>query len=790
MKNILLYSVMLAFSISSLSAQSFRKTDQGIEATVGDQAIEIQFFTPATVRVVKYPQGTRPGKQSLSVIKHPEEVKFNVRQKSNQLTLSSAQLSVGLDLSNGRVAFTDKAGRALFAEKENTTFSPTLDAGNETYVVKQVFRLDKDEAIYGLGQHQQGRMSQRNQELFLRQENMEICIPLIHSVKGYAVFWDNYSPTTFIDNEEGMSFESVVGDCSDYYFMYGGNADGVIAEIRDLTGQAPMFPLWTYGFWQSKERYGSQKEIVGVVEKYRSLGIPLDGIIQDWQYWSTNNKYWNAMEFGNPEFPDPKAMIDQIHQLNAHIMISVWASFGPKTKPYAEFNKDNLLMGFEPYPHNVGAEVYDVYHPKARDIYWRYMNENMFKLGMDAWWLDSTEPDHSQIKESDFDYQTYLGSFRKVRNAFPLATVGGVYDHQRAETSDKRVFILTRSAFTGQQRYGANSWSGDVFSDWTTLRNQISAGMNFCLTGIPYWNTDIGGFWTWRSYPKGVADVAYHELYVRWMQFATFTPMMRSHGSNTPREIFNFGKKGDWAFDAQEKMINLRYRLLPYIYATSWDVTHRAGTMMRALFMDFPKDKTVYNIDNEFMFGRSLLVAPVTDSLYVARSNGEAIVDFGQVRQQRVYLPEGSHWIDFWTGESWAGGQELARDVPIDLIPLYVKSGSILPLAPFAQYAEEKRWDNLEVRIYPGANGEFTLYEDENDNYNYEKGQYSTITFKWNDKKRELTIGERKGAFPAMLQKRNFRLILVAPGNGTGIDLSEATGADVNYNGETLKVVL
>lgn len=790
MRTTILCSVMLLSSVFSLSAQNFRKTDWGIEATSGNQTIEVQFFSSATVRVVKYPQGNRPEKQSLSVIKHPEGVAFNVKQRANRVILSSTQLYVQLQLDNGQVTFTDRAGRMLLAEQANaTSFTPTTDAGTPTYMVKQTFRLDIDEAIYGLGQHQQGRMNQRNQELFLRQENMEICIPLIHSIKGYALFWDNYSPTSFADNEQGMSFESVVGDCSDYYFMYGGCADGVIAQIRDLTGQAPMFPLWTYGFWQSKERYASQKEIVGVVEKYRELDIPLDGIIQDWQYWSTNNKYWNAMEFGNPAFPDPKAMIDRIHELNAHIIISIWASFGPKTKPYAEFNKHNMLMGFEPYPNNVGAEVYDVFHPQARDIYWRYMNENIFKLGMDGWWLDSTEPDHMNIQEHDFDYQTYLGSFRKVRNAFPLASVGGVYDHQRAETSDKRVFILTRSAFTGQQRYGANSWSGDVFSDWTTLRNQISGGMNFCLTGIPYWNTDIGGFWTWRSYPKGVDDLAYHELYVRWMQFATFTPMMRSHGSNTPREIFNFGKRGDWAFDAQEKMINLRYRLLPYIYSASWDVTRHAGTMMRALFMDFPKDKAVHNIDNEFLFGKALLVAPVTDSLYVDRHNGEAMADFRQVKTQQVYLPQGCNWVDFWTGEKQAGGQELTREVPIDLIPLYVKSGSILPLASVVHYAEEKRWDDLEIRIYPGANGEFILYEDENDNYNYEKGTYATITFSWNDKKRELTIGECKGDFPGMLQRRNFRIVRVAPGSGTGLE-SASDCKHVAYTGRELKIVL
>lgn len=772
MKKILGTLALSLIVFSALVAQPCQRTKTGVSVEIENTTIEIEFYSPSIVRINKYPGNVKPEKKSLSVVKTPELVPFKIKRKEEKLELTGKQLLISLDMKTGNVCFYDKNKNLLFAEKERTaSFTPTTDAGSNAYIVKQTYSLDDDEVIYGLGQHQEGRMNQRNQEVFLRQHNMVICMPFIHSIKGYAVFWDNYSPTTFKDNKEGMSFESVVGDCIDYYFMYGGNADGVIASVRDLTGQVPMFPLWTYGFWQSKERYGSQKEIIGVVEKYRSLGIPLDGIIQDWQYWSTDNNYWNAMEFGNPEFPDPKGMIDRIHELNAHAIISVWTSFGPKSKPFQTFKEKGMLMDFKTYPDNVPARVYDPYNPEARDIYWNFLNKNIFSLGMDGWWLDSTEPDHSDIKERDFDFQTYLGSFRKVRNAFPLATVGGVYDHQRKVTSDKRVFILTRSAFTGQQRYGATSWSGDVFSNWPTLRNQISAGLNFSLTGIPYWNSDIGGFWTWRDYPEGIKDVVYHELYVRWMQFGTFTPMMRSHGSNTPREIFNFGKKGDWAYDAQEKCIHLRYGLLPYIYATSWDVTRNAGSMMRALFMDFGQDKKVLDINNEYMFGRSLLVAPVTDTLKV----------------QETYLPSGTKWFDFWTGSQLAGGQTLSREVPIDIIPLYVKAGSILPIGPKVQYAEEKKWDDLEIRVYPGQDTTFVLYEDENDNYNYEKGVYSTIEFSWNERKQELTIGQRKGSFPGILEKRTFRIVM-----GTSVAGMDAVTdfREVLYTGKTIRMRL
>jgi len=444
-------------------------------------------------------------------------------------------------------------------------------------------------------------MNQRFQKIYLRQDNMQICIPFFQSIKGYGVYWDNYSPTTFLDNLQETSLESEVGDCADYYFMYGKNAEGVVAQMRNLTGQVPMFPRWTFGYWQSRERYKSQHETIGVVEKYRELKVPIDGIVQDWQYWSADDAYWNSTEFGNPGFPDPKGMFDTIHKLNAHVIISVWPSFGPKTKIFKEFSDKNMLLNITTWPPTSGDKPYDPYNPEARSIYWSYMNKNIFSLGMDGWWLDSSEPDHMNIKEKDFDNKTFLGTFRKVRNAFPLMTVGGVYDNQRKTTSDKRVFILTRSAFAGQQRYGATSWSGDVQSRWDVLHNQISGGLNLSLTGISYWNCDIGGFFSSGRYKQGVKDVGFQELYCRWLQFGTFTTMMRSHGTDTPREIYQFGQKGYWAYDAIEKFINLRYRLLPYIYSTSWDVTQNASTMMRALPMDFAADQKVWDINDEYM---------------------------------------------------------------------------------------------------------------------------------------------------------------------------------------------
>lgn len=781
------------------NSQDYHTNDNGIKVTVDSLNIEINFYSPSTIRILKSPKGHSFTKESLSVIRKPQKTAFTVKQQGNIINLKSGSLSITLDLKSGNLAYHTKSGELLLKEGA-TKFTPFNDAGASTFNVYQTYTLDKDEAIYGLGQQQAGKMIQRNLDLNMVQGNTDDYIPFFQSAKGYGVFWDNYSPTRFVDNPESTSFKSDVGDCVDYYFMYGVNADGVIACMRDLTGQAPMFPLWTYGYWQSKERYKSQDELLEVVKKYRELKVPLDGIIQDWQYWGSNY-LWNAMEFLNPEFYNPQKMVNDVHDLKAHLVISIWNSFGPHTKQYQELDKINALFNFKTWPESgsekwppnpdypSGVRVYDPYNPAARDIYWKYLNKGLLSLGLDGWWMDSSEPDHMQFKPSDFDNKTYLGSFRKVRNAFPLMTVGGVYQHQRSVSSDKRVFILTRSAFAGQQRYGANTWSGDVTSSWNALKNQISAGLNFSLCGIPYWNSDIGGFFLSR-FPKKLEDPEYRELYVRWLEFGAFCPMMRSHGTDAPREIYQFGKKGDKAYDAIEKFINLRYRLLPYVYATSWDVTANQSSMMRALVMDFPKDKDALDINDQYMFGKSFLVSPVTEAMYIKGNKPSYEEDFSTIKTKETYLPKGAEWYDFWTGQKFTGGTRVTKETPIDIIPLYIKAGSVVPIGPSVQYAGEKKWDDLEIRVYPGANGEFVLYEDENDNYNYEKGSYSTILFSWDDRKKTLTISDRKGTFPGILDSRKFNIVIVNDGKGIGENPADKADKEIVYTGKKTVIKL
>ena len=763
MKKSIVSFFMLFFAIS-LIAQNYQKTENGFKFSTQGINVVISIYDSDVIRVVKSPEGIVDKTPNLVVLQNEKKADFQLNQSQNNVILTTNKLKVIANLINGEIQFETSNGEGLLKEKPyGTQFSEIKDGPTDSYRIRQGFLLDKDEAIYGLGQQQTGKMNQRNQILPLQNWNMRVCIPYVLSIKGYGIYWDQYSISEFVDNPQEMSMQST-GTKADYYFIYGRNADGVIAKMRNLTGQTPMLPLWAYGFFQSRERYKTQFETVDVVKQYRKLGVPLDCVIQDWQYWGKDS-LWNLMDFNAETFPRPQQMVDSVHEMNAKIMIVAWPGFGPLTPQYKELSEKNMLINFDTWPPRSGAKPYDVYSRDARDVYWKYLSKGVFSKNIDGFWLDSTEPDHINVKESDYDQPTSLGTFRSVHNAFPLMTVGGVHDHWRGERNDKRVVILTRSTFAGQQRYGANTWSGDVRSDWESLRRQIPGALNLSLTGNPYWNSDIGGFFASRfNNGGGAKNHDFQELYVRWMQFATFTPMMRSHGTDIKREIYQFGNRGEWAFDVQEKFINLRYSLLPYIYSTAWDVSKNQGTFMRALMMDFPEDKKVWDIDNEYMFGENFLVNPVSDK---------------GAKEQELYLPKGVEWFDFWTNEKVSGGKTISKDVPINIIPLYVRAGSIVPFGPKVQYSNEKKWDNLEIRVFPGADGSFTLYEDEFDNYNYENGAFSEIPISWSEASNTLTIGERKGNFKGMLKNRKFTV--------KRIDGSIKT---VSYKGKEIKVKL
>ena len=763
-------------------------------------AQEITFFTPRTVHIVKAKENAHE-QSSVVVTAQPEKVKVRKTTTDGTTTYSTSALTVKVEA--GKVSFYDNQGNLLTAEG-SSVFTPITEGPDKgAYRVKQSFSVEADEGIYGIGLLQNGKMSQRGENRRMEQSNLEDYAHIYQSIKGYGIYWENYSPTRLQTPAEGvsgeLSLESEVGTAVDYYFTYGDDADGVIAELRHLTGKVPMLPLWTYGFHQCRERYKSATELLEVVRNYRQLGIPFDGIIQDWQYWGSNYT-WNAMEFINDEFSNAQQMIDEVHEKNAHISISIWSSFGPQTKQFAELKEKGHLLSFETWPQSglpfwpprmdypSGVRCYDVYSPEARDIYWKYLS-HLHGMGIDAWWMDSTDPDHHSYKDADLDELTAMGSYRSVRNIYPLMGVGGVYDNQRAADSTKRVFILTRSYFAGQQRYGANTWSGDIGSSWENFRKQVPICLNYTLTANPNVNTDIGGFFAGSYSTKGhnsaTRNPQYQELYVRWMQFGAFSPMMRSHGADVYREIYHYGKPGDPVYEALVDAIRLRYRLMPYTYSLSWQVSHHDDSFMRALFMDFRDDKRTWNNKTEFMYGRNLLVCPVLDPLYTAekidRSRGREYptVDWTTEKHYKVYLPQGAQWYDYRTNQCYDGGQEITTLAPLAYAPLFVKAGSIIPLGPDVQYTTEKAWDNLDIVVYPGANAEFTLYEDEGDNYNYEKGIYSTITFKWNDKAGVLTIDKRQGSFPGMLTTRKFN-----------VKIAGSTAKSITYNGKRTTVRL
>ena len=760
------------------------------------QGVKIEFFTPSVVHVVKYP-GQAVNAESKVVIAQPQTVALT---KRGNITASS-ELQVKLDPKTGSLTFMTAKGKVLLREKRHA-FSP----------LNQTFTLDKDEAIYGLGTIQDGQMNRRGKHQRMEQSNLEDFQNVIQSIKGWGLYWDNYAPTQFDDDANGMSLTSEAGDVIDYYFMYGGSADGVIAQMRHLTGDVPMFPLWTYGFWQSKERYKTAAETEGIVDKYRELQVPLDGIIQDWQYWGSNY-LWNAMDFLAEDFSNGPQMIQNVHQKHAHFMISIWASFGPQTQQFRELNEKGLLLPIETWPQSglshiwpprmdypSGVKVYDAFSAEARAIYWKYLKK-LYDYGTDAWWMDSTDPDFFNPRESDYQHPVTGGTWRSLRNAFPLETVRGIYQAQRKDDRGKRVFIMTRSAFAGQQHYGSNMWSGDVASSWDMLRKQIPAGLSFTLTGNPNFNTDIGGFFCGSYNTQGAGSAPqnpqFQELYMRWMQYGLFCPVFRSHGADAPREIWQFGKKGEPVYDAIEQMIRLRYRLIPYIYSIANQVTTNNESYMRPLFSDFAADKKVWDMTDEFMFGRSILAAPIVEAQYTQEKiikedamtgwnrkeltvdNGQRTVDWTATKRATKYLPKGAVWYDFWTGKPYKGGQNVTLETSLNRVPMFVRAGSIIPLGPEMQYVGEKQWDDLEMRLYPGADGEFSLYEDEGDNYNYEQGYYSNIIFTWTDRTRTLHISARQGGYKGMLLQRQFRIVL-----------PDGTTRTIPYNGNQVTVKL
>ena len=583
------------------------------------------------------------------------------------------------------------------------------------------------------------------------------------------------------------SLWSEVGDGIDYYFMYGPEIDQVIAGYRRISGQAPMMPRWAFGFWQCRQRYETQQQSLDILEGFRSRNIPIDNIVQDWFYWKADQ--WGSHQFDPERFPDPEGWIRTIHdKYHARLMISVWPKFYPNTdnakvlRARGFLYEKDLQEGEKDWI-NFVYTYYDAFNPEARKIFWSQMERELFRKGVDAWWMDATEPElvHGPELEGTKTHMhpTALGSGSRMLNAYPLVNSEAVYEGQRAAAPNQRVFILTRSGFAGLQRYGTAMWSGDISATWTAMRKQIPAGLSFSLSGIPYWTMDTGGFSVPARFsrqnptPEDVDE--WREQNTRWFQFGTFVPLLRSHGEFPYREMWYFGGESHPAYQTMLKFDRLRYRLLPYIYSLAGGVTQEGSSIMRGLVMDFRTDPKARDIGDQYMFGPALLVNPVTS--YKARSRS-------------VYLPKAAAWYDFWTGAASSGGQTIDAPAPYESLPLFVKAGSIIPFGPELQYTAEKSADPITLYVYAGADGAFTLYEDEGLNYNYEKGAFTRIPIQWNDPTRTLTIAKREGSFPGMLSERTFEIVLVSKNKPAGFSFTPKADRIVRYSGEIVKVKL
>lgn len=802
--------------------------------------MKLTVCSESIVRVMYSPTATIPIGQTFVVTNSWTASPFQVADSSGSVTLSTAKLKVVVDKSTGGVRFYDSTDHLLLGENAGggKTMSAVTVNGESTYQPQQSFDSPADEFIYGLGQYQEGIWNWRGMPQQLRQCNSQIAMPMIVSSYGYGLLWNNaslsdFNPAdtqvplntngsgTFTTGEAGdyvflvkdgnrsgligvqvngqtissitnmwvpyslcakttlpanticsvtrlggagkiyfrplgntTAFRSEVGDAIDYYFFYGPGADQIVAGYRKATGDVPMLAKAAYGFWQCRERYSSQTQILDAASQFRARQIPVDFIVQDWQYWG--NHGWGAYEWDASNYPDPASMIADLHTNHFKYMISVWSN------PSGSVHTALASIGNGLIPNTTWM---DVFNPAVRALRWQYMNSAFYSIGTDGWWQDATEPGDDGNSVSGVN--CFAGSANRVRNAYPLFASQATYEGQRAADATKRVTILSRSGYPGQQRYGAAVWSGDVNGDWPTLRKQIAAGLNYSITGLPYWTTDTGGFFR-PSNQYTSSD--YNEVLTRWFQWSTFSPILRIHGYQTATEMWN------WLPSTQTNLLafdQLRYRMLPYNYSVAWMTTSQRYTIMRPLVMDFANDANALGISDEYMFGPAFLACPVTTP---------------QATTRPVYLPAGTAWRDFWSGESLAGGQTVTANAPLANMPVYVRAGSIVPFGPALQYATEKAPDPVEVRVYPGANGQFTLYEDEGDSYAYEANTYATIPISWDDTAKTLVFGARQGSFPGMLASRTFHVVWVYPGHGTGTPNDSPADVTVTYTGNPVQV--
>jgi alpha-D-xyloside xylohydrolase len=783
--------LLLLFSyvgIAQSAIRSYKREKDGVSFSLDKGAMKIRVCQDDIIEVQYTVLDSIPETHSL-VVNNPfsKKTDFDVIPDGINIVISTRRLRIRVNRETNAISYLTRSGGLITSENnaENKSMQEQNIAGISTYSCSTQFNSPADEALFGLGCHptDSGSINYkgRNQDLTIKY--LTGAIPVLLSTRGFGLMWDNYAASSFYGAEAGntrFKYVSESGRQVNYYFFYGPDFDHIINLYRQTTGSAPMFPKWAFGLFQSQDRYMSQQEIITVKDNYRKNHIPVDAIVQDWYYWDPLPIGSHVMK---PErYPDPKALVDELHQANIHAMISIWPVFGKGTPNFDALQKmggltsitwDNVVTHtFDTY--------YDAHNPLARDLYWQQASDSLVKrYGWDAWWVDQCEPDNGALLDERRKAVFSVGRGIDYFNTYSLEHSKGLYNGWRKDISNKRAFFLIRQAFAGQQRNATTLWSSDISCTFESFKIQVPQGINACASGIPYWTSDIGGYhYHWQAPDWSLPEN--QELFTRWFQFGVFSPIFRIHGKGE-RALFS----KNWSAETKETLLQydiLRYRLLPYIYSLAGRVTNENYTIMRALTFDFRNDPGVYNLPDQYMFGPALLVNPVTEQLYT----GSHAVTGRHTRN--VYLPRANQWYDFWTGAMYKGGQTIPADAPLNIIPLYVKAGSIIPMGPPMEYATARVADTLELRIYPGADGQFTFYEDENDNYNYEKGQSATFTFNWNDKKHEFSVSDRKGSFTGMLQRRIFRIVLVNGVHQSGITTTTVADKSITYMGRALSV--
>lgn len=786
--------------------QGERKT--AVQCPVSDGLLRIEGIRENIFRCV-YTKKKEVSSVSALEIDAVPETGLAVEETENRLHISSRQITLTIEKGTGRCAWkTAKTGRVLLQESRGElTQAPymkyelngdapiirrekTVD-GERNFVenlepVKHHmayrgriwFQFQEGEKLHGLGQGEEGIYDYRGKVQYLYQHNMRIPIPFLVSDKGYGILADCGSLMTFNDDSRGSYFYLDMVEQIDYYFIAGASMDEIIAGYRALTGKAAMLPKWAFGYVQSKEAYYDQKELIDTAAEYRKRRIPIDCIVQDWNTWEDGA--WGNKRMDNKRYPDIAGMNRKLHSMHVHSMLSIWPNMNSGTEDYVEMEEHGCLL------HDFST--YDAFSKEARELYWKQM-KGLFDGGFDSWWCDSTEPFsgpdwNGESLREPWERFALVGKEHKKfldpdrANLYALAHAGGIYENQRKENPDKRVLNLTRSGYPSIQKYGTVLWSGDISATWGVFKKQIAEGLNVGLSGMPYWTLDAGGFFTvrenWRhrgcrcandptpkwfwcgDYEEGVDDYGYRELYVRWLQYAAFLPMFRSHGTDTPREIWNFGEPGELFYEAIAKTIVLRYRFMPYIYSMAGKVWREDYTMVRSLLFDFPEDKKAAAMSSEFMFGDSLLICPVTEPIYYEKGN--RVLE--REREWNCYLPAGCDWYDFHTGVKYPGGTDIRLAVCIDRIPVFVKAGSVIPMEQGLQYAQEEVETPLTFHIYPGGDGELELYEDEGDGYEYESGDYQVVAVRWNEREQCLTVGRAERKYPQGIVGRSCEAVL------------------------------